>query len=117
MKPLALIESDDIEAFDWTSILCRELGWDYFVVSDISESEGRNLRFLSGYRYERWRDSAAVEVVRSHAGESTRLSEWASLLASVSRQPLGAVYSALWWRDLLFDSSRHLALTTVAKAA
>ncbi len=117
VKPLARIEPDDIEAFDWTSILCGELGWDYFVVSDISESEGRNLRFLSGYRYERWRDSAAVEILHSHAGESTRLSEWASLLASVSPQPLGAVYSALWWRDLLFDSSRHLSLTTVAKAA
>lgn len=117
VKPLALIQPDDIEAFDWTSILCKDLGWDYFVVSDISESEGRNLRFLSGYRYDRWRDSAAVEIVHSHAGESTRLSEWASLLASVSPQPLGAVYSALWWRDLLFDSSRHLSLTTMAKAA
>lgn len=73
VKPLALIEPDDIEAFDWTSTLCGELGWDYFVVDDISESEGRNLRFLSGYRYERWRDSAAVEIVHSHAGESTRL--------------------------------------------
>ena len=34
VKPLALIEPDDIEAFDWTSILCKELGWDYFVASD-----------------------------------------------------------------------------------
>ena len=117
VKPLALIEPDDAEAFDWTSILCRELGWDYFVVRDVSESEGRNLRFLSGYRYERWRDWAAIEIVHSHAGESTRLSEWASLLEGVVPQPLGAVYSALWWRDLVFDASLHLSLTTVAKAA
>lgn len=117
VKPMARIEPDDAEAFDWTSILCRELGWDYYVVHDVSESEGRNLRFLSGYRYERWRDSASIEIVHSHAGESSRLSEWASLLEGVAPQPLGAVYSALWWRDLVFDASRHLSLTTVAKAA
>ncbi|PZU45127.1 TnsA-like heteromeric transposase endonuclease subunit [Microbacterium aurum] len=117
VKPLLRIKPDDVEAFDWTSALCGELGWDYFVVHDISESEGRNLRFLSGYRYDRWRDSASVDVMRAHSGESARLSEWASLLEGVSAQPLGAVYSALWWRDLIFDSSRRLSLTTVAKAA
>lgn len=120
VKPLALIEPDDIEAFDWTSILCEELGWGYFVVSDISESEGRNLRFLSGYRYERWRDSAAVEIVHSHAGESTRLSEWASLRARVSPQPLGAVYSAssgLAPEGVVILLGGPLVLSAVAAAA
>lgn len=117
VKPQSRIEPDDAEAFDWTSVLCDELGWDYFVVRDISESEGRNLRFLSGYRYDRWRDLASVDVMRAHSGESARLSEWASLLEGVAAQPLGAVYSALWWRDLIFAPSRRLSLTTVVKAA
>lgn len=117
VKPLALIEVDDVQAFDWTSSLCEGLGWDYFVVKDISDSEGRNLRFLSGYRYERWRDAVAIQVLHSHAGEFMRMSGWLSLLEDVAPQPLGAVYSALWWRDLVFDASRRLSLTTVAKAA
>ncbi|MFV0534710.1 MAG: TnsA-like heteromeric transposase endonuclease subunit, partial [Cumulibacter sp.] len=98
VKPQARITPKDVRTFDWTAVFCAERGWEYFVVRDIGESEGRNVRFLSGYRYDRWRDPAAVEVLHAHAGESTRLSEWAGLLDRVSPQPLGAVYSALWWR-------------------
>lgn len=31
VKPLLRIKPDDVEAFDWTSALCGELGWEYFV--------------------------------------------------------------------------------------
>lgn len=117
VKPASQIRDRDVEAFDWTSALCDELGWGYVVVRDISESEGRNLRFLSGYRYERWHVPAGVEALRSHAGESAQVSVWASVLEDVADEPLGAVYAALWWRDLIFDASHRLSLKTIAKAA
>lgn len=117
VKPARNIEASDVEAFDRTRVLCDELGWGYVVVDDISDQEARNLRFLSGYRYARWQEARCAEVLQEHAGESARLTVWAELLRDAFPEPLGAVYSALWWRQLLFDSSRHLSLSTTAKAA
>lgn len=117
VKPERNIKPKDVVAFDRTLALCDKFGWDYFVVDDVSEQEARNLRFLSGYRYPRWREERCVELLREHAGRSARLSAWAELLRAAFPEPLGAVYSALWWRDLLFDSSGQLSLATTAKAA
>lgn len=117
VKPAENIEPDDVVAFDRTRALCDGLGWEYFVVDDIGDEEVRNLRFLSGYRYERWREPRCIAVLREHGGESARLDAWAERLQGSFPEPLGAVYSALWWRDLIFDSSRHLSLSTTAKAA
>lgn len=117
VKPALQIEPSDVELFHRTRGLCDRLGWDYTVIDDISDQEARNLRFLSGYRYARWREDRCVQLFRDHAGESARLSAWADLLHGSCPEPLGAVYSALWWRHLSFDWSRHLSLTTTATAA
>lgn len=117
VKPARNIKPKDVVAFDRTLSLCGELGWDYFVVDDISETEAHNLRFLSGYRYARWHDEKCVELLHEHAGRSARLSVWEELLRDAFPEPLGAVYSALWWSELEFDPSRNLSLATKGKAA
>lgn len=117
VKPARNIKPEDVVAFDRTRGLCDSFGWEYFVVDDISEEEARNLRFLPGYRYARWSEARCVELLHEHMGKSARLSVWADLLRDVFPEPLGAVYAALWWRDLVFDSSRHLSLATTATAA
>lgn len=117
VKPASRIKPGDVVKFDRTRMLCERLGWQYFVVDDIGDDEARNLRFLSGYRYARWRDERCVKLLREHAGESARLSSWVELLRESCAEPLGAIYAALWWRDLRFDPARHLSLTTMATAA
>lgn len=100
-----------------TAEVCDRLGWGYALVSDISVMEHRNLRFLSGYRYDRWISVPATARICASAGEERTLGEWAELLADVCAQPLGAVYSALWWRQLRADEDRPLSLSTAAEAA
>lgn len=53
VKPAHHIGDDDADAFTRTEESCEQLGWDYVVVSDITMIEHRNLRFLSGYRFDR----------------------------------------------------------------
>lgn len=116
VKPASEIEDDDVETFRRTAKLCKGLGWGYEVVSDISSGEHRNLRFLSGYRYERWASLAAIARFRELSGSCQRLSEWEACLGDLCEAPLGVVYSALWWGALDFDIRGHLSLNTIATA-
>lgn len=116
VKPEPNIGEDDATTFTLTSALCAQLGWGYAVISDISAQEHRNLRFLSGYRYPRWRTGPVDVRLHEHAGDRHSLTGWAELLDSVCEQPLGAVYSALWWGGLDFDVRTPLSLAARATA-
>lgn len=117
VKPHRFIKAADVEKFARTEQLCARLGWDYRVVKDISEGEARNLRFLSGYRYARWRDARCAHALHQRAGQDAPLTSWADTLEGLVPEPLGAVYSALWWGELSFDPTQRLSLTTSARAA
>lgn len=116
VKPDVNIRDDDVTTFALTADLCDRLGWGYTVVSDISVEEHRNLRFLSGYRYGRWASEPVRSRLGEHVGERNSLAEWAELLEDACEQPLGAVYSAMWWGDLDVDVRAPLSLNTRARA-
>jgi len=116
VKPEPNIGEDDATTFTLTGALCAQLGWGYAVISDISAQEHRNLRFLSGYRYPRWRAGLVDVRLHERAGDRHSLAGWAELLDSVCEQPLGAVYSALWWGGLDFDVRTPLSLAAGATA-
>lgn len=97
VKPQQRIKAADIEKFARTEVLCARLGWDYLVVTDISDEEAFNLRFLSGYRYARWRDERWVYALHQQAGHDASLEWWVDMLTGFTSESLGAVYSALWW--------------------
>ena len=117
VRPAERIGDDDAEVFRMTAEVCERLGWGYQVVSDISVTEHRNLRFLSGYRFDRWISASATARIRASEGEQRTLGEWEELLANLCAEPLGAVYSALWWRRLRVDVELPLSLSTAAVAA
>ncbi len=116
VKPARQIDEDDAEVFGRTAELCEQLGWDYVVSSDISTTEHRNLRFLSGYRFDRWISAPANARLRERLGDRRTLREWAALLHGVCAQPLGAIYSALWWGLLEVDEDSPLSLSAMAEA-
>ncbi|MDN8622669.1 TnsA-like heteromeric transposase endonuclease subunit [Corynebacterium sanguinis] len=116
VKPARQIDDDDAEVFRRTAELSEQLGWDYVVVSDISTTEHRNLRFLSGYRFDRWISAPANTRLRDCAGDRRTLRAWATLLDGVCAEPLGAIYSALWWRLLEVDEDSPLSLSALAAA-
>ena len=116
VKPERHIGKDDARTFSLTDELCGQLGWSYSVVSDVSAQEHRNLRFLSGYRYLRWGSDKVSSRLREHAGVRRSLAEWAALLDGVCQEPLGAVYSAMWWGALDFDIRVPLTLNATATA-
>ena len=117
VKPARQIDEDDAEVFARTAELCEQLGWHYVVVSDISTIEHRNLRFLSGYRFDRWVSGSLNTRLRDRAGECRTLRAWAALLDGVCAEPLGAIYSALWWGLLEVDEDSPLSLSAMAEAA
>lgn len=94
VKPAKRIDERDAETFRWTAALCEGLGWGYQVVCDISTTEERNLRFLSGYRFDRWVSTEVDVILAAQVGEERTLRDWASELDDVCAAPLGAVYSA-----------------------
>ena len=116
VKPAQYIGDDDVESFTRTRELCDQLGWEYLVVSDIAANEHRNLRFLSGYRFDRWGSAAVNAELRDRSGEGRTLRAWAEVLEGMCEVPLGAVYSAVWWGSLKADEASPLALSSVAAA-
>ncbi|WP_282837293.1 TnsA-like heteromeric transposase endonuclease subunit [Microbacterium flavum] len=116
VKPAQYIGYDDAEAFRRTRELCGRLGWEYLVVSDIAATEHRNLRFLSGYRFDRWGSPVVNAQLRDRSGERRTLQAWAEILDGACELPLGAVYSAVWWGSLKVDEISPLALSSVAAA-
>lgn len=116
VKPAQHIGDGDAEAFRCTRELCGQLGWEYLVVSDITPNEHRNLRFLSGYRFDRWFSPAVNAELRGHSGERRTVRAWAEILDGACESPLGAVYSAVWWGSLKVDETSPLALSSTATA-
>ena len=106
VRPAEQIDDRTATVFERTGELCERLGWRYPVISDITATEHRNLRFLSGYRFDRWRSADATQRLRNRSGQGAALSEWVSRLRGSAPDPLGAVFSALWWRELVVDVSR-----------
>lgn len=111
------IDDSTAAVFDRTRQLCDRLGWGYLVVSDIGAVEQRNLRLLSAYRFDRWRSADATRRLKDRSGEGGALSEWVSWLRGSAPDPLGAVFSAVWWNELVADVAQPMTLATVAKAA
>lgn len=116
VRPAQHIGDSDAEAFMRTRDLCDQLGWDYAIVSDITAIEHRNLRFLSGYRFDRWVSAAMNAEIRHRPSERRTLWEWAEMLHGVCEEPLGAVYSAVWWRSLTVGEASPLTLSSTATA-
>lgn len=116
VRPADRIGERDAETFRWTGEMCEALGWGYLLVSDISETEHRCLRFLSGYRYRRWISEPALERFTACAGDARTLRRWAELIEDVCPDPLGAVYAAVWWRHLHVELGRNLSLNSEALA-
>lgn len=116
VKPAHQIGDDDAEAFRRTREVCEQLGWNYVVVSGITAIEHRNLRFLSGYRFDRWISAQANDELRDRSGERRTLRAWAEMLDRVCEEPLGAIYSAVWWGSLTVDEASPLTLSSMAAA-
>ncbi|GAA4727095.1 hypothetical protein GCM10023198_60080 [Promicromonospora umidemergens] len=91
VRPAEQIDDKTAAVFERTAKLCDALGWGYVVVSDISAVEQRNLRFLSGYRFDR-RSAEATELLQNCLLKTGAISEWVSRLRGSAPDPLGAVF-------------------------
>ncbi len=89
VRPAERIGDDDAEVFRRTAEVCERLGWGYAVVSDISVAEHRSLRFLSGYRYDRWISAAATARICAGAGERRTLGGVGGVVRGRMRRTVG----------------------------
>jgi hypothetical protein len=100
-----------------TETACAEIGWQYRVFTGITPPLDQNVRWLSGYRHDRYRPDRGVLVTIDNAFSSPApLSDGASSAAARRALPvsivLGHLYHCLWIHHLHADLSVPLTMTT-----
>ncbi|MDN4517184.1 TnsA-like heteromeric transposase endonuclease subunit [Mycolicibacterium austroafricanum] len=102
-----------------TAAACAEVGWQYeiFTGSDCAPALDRNVRWLSGYRHDRYRPQRSVlRAIDEAFGCPTPLREGASRAAAGCASSvgtvLGHVYHCVWTHHLRADLSVPLTMTT-----
>ena len=101
-----------------TEAACAEIGWQYYVFTGIDSAVDPNVRWLSGYRHERYRPGPEVMSTLEEAfTRPTPLSEGACRAALRCTLPVammvGHLYHCLWTHHLRSDLSTPLTMTTV----
>ena len=101
-----------------TEAACTEIGWQYSVFTGIDSPVDRNVRWLSGYRHERYRPSPDVlGTVGEVFTRTAPLSEGAHRAATRCALPVatmvGHLYHCLWTHHLHADLTTPLTMSTV----
>ena len=100
-----------------TAAACAEIGWQYRVFTGIDAAVEGNVRWLSGFRHDRYRPARGLRTVIDEVfGSPAPLRDGASRAAtrctlSVSTM-VGHVYHCLWMHHLHADLSVPLTMTT-----
>lgn len=117
VRPRARIDSRARETFALTSAVCEQVGVTYRLFADAEAKEIANLRFLSGYRFSRWKvtDLERDQLAASH-GDIRTIRAWIQELSCSDRPAAGLVYSALWNGDLKADLTLPLSMGSLALA-
>jgi hypothetical protein len=106
-----------------TAAACAQIGWQYkvFTGTDCAPAMDRNVRWLSGYRHDRYRPPRSVLQAIDHAfRRPIALCEGVSRAAACCTSSVGAmlshVYHCLWAHHLRADLSAPLTMmTTVSR--
>lgn len=101
-----------------TETACAEIGWQYCVFTGITPPLDQNVRWLSGYRHDRYRpDRGVLCTIDNVFSSPAPLSDGASWAAVRRALPvsvmLGHVYHCLWLHRLHADLSIPLTMTTM----
>lgn len=111
VRPRERIREEDAETFARTSALCSGLELDYRLFADLTRVEELNLRFLAGYRYERWACPATIAaVLATHVGEVRALENWLPALEGTAIPARGLLLAAIWHGAIDVDLSVRLEM-------
>lgn len=115
VRPRERIHHRDEEVFAITSAWAAMLGLDYRLFADLTKVQDWNLRLLAGYRYERWKCTAAVaDALDAHRGEVRTLEDWTPLFEGTAAPPRGLLLAAIWHGALDVELSTRLEFTATA---
>ncbi|WP_232070297.1 TnsA-like heteromeric transposase endonuclease subunit [Mycobacterium noviomagense] len=113
--------ANSAKQFALTRDTCSEIGWEYEIFTGIDTPHRRNVRWLSGYRHDRFSppDSVITHIVDVF-GEPTPLgvgvSRAAKALGSTEPAALANIYHLMWRRLLHADLSVSLRMETEVSA-
>ncbi|WP_164878250.1 TnsA-like heteromeric transposase endonuclease subunit [Microbacterium enclense] len=111
VRPRERIRSKDAETFGRTSALCDLLDVDYRLFADLTAVQAFNLRFLAGYRFERWNCPPEItDVLRRCVGESRALRHWIPVFEGGLIPARGLLLAAIWHGVLEVDLSARLEM-------
>lgn len=118
VRPAELIDDRAQMQFSLTQQVCTEIGWEYRVFTGLNASRRLNMRWLSGYRHDRFLPSVgSVEAVVSVFALPCSLRVGHAKVSRMVREPrdllLANIYSMLWSGRLRADlDSGPLTLMT-----
>jgi hypothetical protein len=103
--------------FALTRATCHEIGWEYEVFTGLERLVGQNIRWLSGYRHDRFSppDSAVAHIAEAFAAPTplgVGVSRAAKALRLTEPAVLANIYHLMWRQLLHFDLRASLCAET-----
>jgi hypothetical protein len=101
----------------WTREVIEALGWGYRVVSEQPAVLSGNVRFLAGYRRQRYISQDAMQEIRSRRHDllGRRFDDAVSMIGRAAPRPVmrSALLHALWIQEFWVDIDRPLRPSSV----
>ncbi|GAA4156006.1 TnsA-like heteromeric transposase endonuclease subunit [Leifsonia shinshuensis] len=96
-------------SFENTRRVCKRIGWDYQVITELTRVQRHNLDWIGYNRHPRYAPTAERrERILAAAQAPTALGE----LLLADHRP-HEIYHLMWKRELLFDATAQLTLNTI----
>lgn len=96
-------KAEDNEQFAMTRSLCAQIGWDYEVFTGLSAQREANLRFMAGFRADRYQpEEALIPVIQDCFSPATSFKAGLLRAARVTTLPKEQVHGHVLW--LIFHS-------------
>jgi hypothetical protein len=113
VRPNKRIDEATTKVFEATRLFCKQAGFRYRVISELTPDLVRNLRFLSPYRHEAWAPPAdALKDLASLRGAVTVVELARRLSPADMSRGLGQVYWLIWHNAPAASLNKPLSLRT-----
>lgn len=108
VKPSSRLDVRALEQFETTETVCRQVGWNYRVMTESSPQVRLNLEYLAQFRGTEYDLPAAAEALAHHQAGWTLGDLVAAVPGATTAQARAVALGMLWHRDLVVDLRQRL---------
>jgi len=121
VRPADRVDADAADQFRRTRAACSTVGWNYEVFAGLPEPLGLNVRFVSGYRFDRCRpnERQQAQLVRTYGSGQpleTGVDDLTNRLGEPRATVLVHIYHLLWRQILHVDLNEPLRMDSTVRS-